>query len=91
MHGSAPFMPVVQSSRAGLNLEIWSDPTVSCLSRVEMKLDVYGSLGKMVLRYRLAVLALPLGIFILVLKRQIKEYYRTGECDSLCPFTSADN
>lgn len=45
-----------------------------------MKVDIPGSLGKLVMRYRVVFAAFPLVIVALVLRKQFMVYDDTGKC-----------
>ncbi|KAG8528538.1 uncharacterized protein KY384_007456 [Bacidia gigantensis] len=82
LHGSAPFMPPPlrpQGAVKGINLQIWSDPTCNSSIDVSLKLDVAGSMGKLVMRYRLVFAAFPLLVVALVLQKQFSTHDETGK------------
>ena len=82
LHGIAPFMPPplrVQAARNSVSLQFWSDPTCNSSIDVTMKVDVAGSMGKLVMRYRLVFAAFPLLVVALVLRKQFSMYDETGE------------
>ncbi|KAL8701576.1 MAG: hypothetical protein Q9224_000441 [Gallowayella concinna] len=81
LHGIAPFMPPPLRSQAtsnGVSLQFWTDP--SCGSSIDVLLDVdlSGSMGKLVIRYRTVFAAFPLLIVALVLRKQFKLYDDSG-------------
>jgi glycosylphosphatidylinositol deacylase len=81
LHGVSPYLPPVLHSKQpsnGLSLQIWSDPTCSSSVGVTLKVDVFGSLGKLWMRYRIVFAALPLLIVTLVLRQQFRTYDATG-------------
>ncbi|KAI9816181.1 MAG: GPI inositol deacylase [Pycnora praestabilis] len=81
LHGIAPFMPPplrAASSINGVSLQLWSDPTCNTSIDVSMKVDILGSLGKLVMRYRTVFAAFPLLVVALVLRKQFKVYDETG-------------
>ncbi|KAL9130527.1 MAG: hypothetical protein Q9217_001295 [Psora testacea] len=81
LHGIAPFMPPplrCQGANNGLSLQFWSDPTCNSSIEVAMKIDFAGSMGKLVMRYRLVFAAFPLLVVALVLRNQFKVYDETG-------------
>lgn len=82
LHGVAPFMPPplhAQAVNTGVTLQFWSDPTCNSSIEVAMNVDVPGSMGKLVMRYRMVFAAFPLFIVALVLRRQFKVYDDSGE------------
>ena len=81
LHGVAPFMPPPlrpQAVNNGVSLQFWSDPTCNSSIDVSMNVDVPGSMGKLVMRYRMVFAAFPLVIVALVLRRQFKMYDDSG-------------
>ncbi|KAL9631016.1 MAG: hypothetical protein Q9164_006119 [Protoblastenia rupestris] len=81
LHGIAPFMPPplrAQAARNSVSLQFWSDPTCNSSINVIMKVDVAGSMGKLVMRYRLVFAAFPLLVVALVLRKQFSMYDETG-------------
>ena len=81
LHGVAPFMPPplhAQAVKTGVTLQFWSDPTCNSSIEVAMNVDVPGSMGKLVMRYRMVFAAFPLFIVALVLRRQFKVYDDSG-------------
>ena len=88
LHGVAPFMPPplhAQAVNNGVSLQFWSDPTCNSSIEVSMNVDVPGSMGKLVMRYRMVFAAFPLFIVALVLRRQFKVYDDSGGCKSAEP------
>ena len=82
LHGIAPFMPPplrMQASSEGVSLQIWSDPTCNSSIDVSVKLDIVGSIGKLYIRYRTALLAFPLLVIALVLRKQFTIHDQTGK------------
>ena len=81
LHGVAPFMPPPlrpQAVNNGVSLQFWSDPTCNSSIDVSMNVDVPGSMGKLVMRYRMVFAAFPLVIVALVLRKQFKIYDDSG-------------
>lgn len=81
LHGVAPFMPPPLRAHAandGLSLQFWTDPTCNSSIDFSMKIDVAGSMGKLVMRYRMVFAAFPIVIVALVLRKQFKVYDESG-------------
>ena len=81
LHGTAPFMPPPlhgQAMHEGVSLQIWTDPSCNTSIRLDLSLDVTGSLGKLVMRYRTLLAAFPLVIVALVLRKQFMMHDQTG-------------
>ena len=81
LHGLAPFMPPplrAHTAKDGLSLQFWSDPTCNSSMKVLLNVDIPGSMGKLVMRYRVVFAAFPLVIVALVLRRQFQIYDESG-------------
>ncbi|KAL8941570.1 MAG: hypothetical protein Q9216_002160 [Gyalolechia sp. 2 TL-2023] len=81
LHGIAPFMPPPLQSQAasnGISLQFWTDPTCDSSIDVSLKVDISGSIGKLVMRYRTVFAAFPLLIVALVLRKQFRLYDDSG-------------
>lgn len=82
LHGLAPFMPPPLRAQAvdnGVSLQFWSDPTCRSSIEVSLKVDITGSMGKLVMRYRMVFAAFPLLVVALVLRKQFQLYDETGK------------
>ncbi|CAF9934495.1 MAG: GPI inositol deacylase [Heterodermia speciosa] len=97
LHGVAPFMPPplrYQARNNGVSLQLWSDPTCDSSLDVTLKVDLLGTLGKLVMRYRLVMVAFPLLVVAMVLRKQFQIYDENGffisfaEAMDLCLRTS---
>ncbi|KAL8817611.1 MAG: hypothetical protein Q9191_008115 [Dirinaria sp. TL-2023a] len=97
LHGIAPFMPPPLRNQAltnGVSLQLWSDPTCGSSLDVSLRVDLPGTLGKLVMRYRMVLAAFPLLVVAMVLRKQFKIYNDYGffvtfsEAMSLCLRTS---
>ncbi|MCJ1434984.1 GPI inositol deacylase [Xylographa pallens] len=80
-HGVAPFLPPplqARSSASGISLQLWSDPNCNSSIDITLEVDVLGSLGKLYMRYRTVVVAFPLLIVALVLRKQFMIHDATG-------------
>lgn len=82
IHGMAPFIPPPLwpkvSDKQGLTLQFWIDPTWEADLEVRLTVDILGSLGKLVLRYRTVFVAFPLLVMSLVLRNQFMMYDSHG-------------
>ncbi|KAL6719901.1 GPI inositol deacylase [Lecanora helva] len=81
LHGIAPFMPPPMRDHAttnGLSLQFWSDPTCNSTMDISLKIDIPGSMGKLVMRYRVVFAAFPLVIVALVMRKQFQIYDESG-------------
>ncbi|PHH55263.1 GPI inositol-deacylase [Ceratocystis fimbriata CBS 114723] len=82
LHGQSPYVSSLTSRSpvaAGLSLQLWVDPTCASHVRVDIQLDVLGSLGQMYMRYRTVFAAVPLAIVALTMMCQFSIYNDTGE------------
>lgn len=82
LHGVAPFMPPPlrhQAMSNGVSLQLWSDPTCDSSLDVALKVDFLGTLGKLVMRYRMVLAAFPLLVVAMVLRKQFKTYDESGK------------
>ncbi|KAL2002209.1 hypothetical protein VTN02DRAFT_432 [Thermoascus thermophilus] len=81
LHGIAPFMPPPlreQSTLGGVSFQLWSDPSCGSSVDVSLRVDISGSLGELVMRYRTIFAAFPLLVVALVLRKQFQVYDETG-------------
>ena len=81
LHGVAPFMPPSLNGNDGSDgvaFQIWSDPTCESSLEVQLKADIPGSFGKLVIRYRTVFAAFPLLVVAMVLRKQFRVYDSTG-------------
>jgi GPI inositol-deacylase len=81
LHGVAPFMPPAlkgEELASGVSFQLWTDPTCDASLNLALKVDVTGSLGKLVMRYRTLLAAFPLMIVAMVLRKQFRVYDDTG-------------
>ena len=81
LHGEAPFMPPTLGGIKppdGVSFQIWSDPTCDASLHFSLKVDLAGSMGKLVVRYRTVFAAFPLLVVAMVLRKQFRVYDTTG-------------
>ncbi|KAL5604430.1 hypothetical protein BROUX41_002402 [Berkeleyomyces rouxiae] len=82
LHGRSPYvlsLPNRSPIAAGLSLQLWLDPTCIGQAKVNIQLDVFGSLGQMYMRYRTIFAAVPLAIVSFTMMCQFSIYNDTGE------------
>lgn len=77
LHGVSPFI-IPPSTSDGLSLQFWIDPTCDGPIRINLKVDLYASIGKLYMRYRTVFAAFPLLVVCLVLRKQFIVYNATG-------------
>ncbi|WPG97809.1 Hypothetical protein R9X50_00059000 [Acrodontium crateriforme] len=81
VHGISPYMPPPLSgggASEGLSLQLWSDPAAKSAVEVSLQVDLLGSAGKLVMRYRTVLAAFPLLVVAIVIRKQFKIYDTTG-------------
>ena len=81
LHGVAPFVPPPLRGLAvdGVSLQFWTDPTCNSSIDVSLNVDIAGSMGKLVMRYRMVFAAFPIVVVALVLRKQFSVYDDTGK------------
>ncbi|KAK9450670.1 PGAP1-like protein-domain-containing protein [Limtongia smithiae] len=81
-HGLAPFVPYTympgREDDRDLRLQIWLDPTCDAPQELRVSVDLFGSLGNLVVRYRTAVAALPVAVVAMILFIQFNIYDAEG-------------
>lgn len=71
-HGNLPYFDtVLLGTNTGIELRFWTDPTCSEQLSLTVAVDIYGSLGKLVARYRTTVLVFTFMVIILTIRAQI--------------------
>ncbi|RSM08043.1 GPI inositol-deacylase [Fusarium ambrosium] len=80
LHGVAPYLPppLKQRPENGLTFQLWADPSCESSVHLEIKPDIWGSLGKLYMRYRTVFAAFPLLTVTLVLRKQFRVYDSSG-------------
>ncbi|EAW11964.1 GPI inositol-deacylase [Aspergillus clavatus NRRL 1] len=81
LHGLAPFMPPPlreQAALGGVSFQLWTDPSCGSTVDISLKVDIVGSLGELVMRYRTIFAAFPVLVVALVLRKQFQVYDETG-------------
>ena len=94
LHGIAPYMPPPLRDHAttnGVSLQFWSDPTCNSSIDILLKIDVSGSMGKLVMRYRMVFAAFPLLVIALVLRKQFQVYDQSGKANCKACYSSTEN
>ncbi|KAF9964644.1 GPI inositol deacylase [Mortierella alpina] len=76
-HGDLPYFDKIQlGGNRGVELRFWMDPTCREPLQITLKVDKYGSLGKVVIRYRMVVLVFAFMVVVLVLRAQFQYWVR---------------
>ncbi|PLB46066.1 negative regulator of COPII vesicle formation [Aspergillus steynii IBT 23096] len=81
LHGLAPFMPPPlrdQATYGGVSFQLWTDPSSGSTVDISLSVDILGSLGELVMRYRTVFAAFPILVIALVLRKQFQVYDETG-------------
>ncbi|KAF9425760.1 GPI inositol deacylase [Podila epigama] len=83
-HGNTPYHPRTHlPGRHGIELQFWKDPA-SCPGTLSLSLqvDVYGSMGRLLIRYRMAVIVFTFLAIVLTLDLQFKGWNKSGRFQS---------
>ncbi|KAF9188485.1 GPI inositol deacylase [Haplosporangium sp. Z 767] len=76
-HGDIPYYERVQlPGKRGIELRFWMDPTCPVPLSLNLQVDKYGSMGKVVIRYRMVVLVFTFLVVVLTLRAQFKAFNR---------------
>ncbi|KAH7327870.1 PGAP1-like protein-domain-containing protein [Stachybotrys elegans] len=80
LHGTAPYLPPPMEPNPddGIAFTLWTDPSCGGTVSLHLNVDIFGSLGKLYMRYRTVFAAFPLLIVTLVLRKQFRVYDETG-------------
>ncbi|KAF2135520.1 uncharacterized protein K452DRAFT_239236 [Aplosporella prunicola CBS 121167] len=84
LHGVAPYMPPPfkrnspSDAMNGLSLQLWTDSTCESSMDIHLDVDIFGSMGKLWMRYRTVFATFPLVAVALILRKQFKVYDETG-------------
>ncbi|KAG0008264.1 GPI inositol deacylase [Entomortierella chlamydospora] len=74
-HGDIPYFERVQlPGRKGIEFRFWMDPTCPVPLSINLQVDRYGSMGKVVIRYRMVVLVFTFLAVVLTLRAQFKAF-----------------
>ncbi|KTW30237.1 hypothetical protein T552_00715 [Pneumocystis carinii B80] len=79
-HGTALFMPPISenSTRRGLNIQFWLDPTCNKPLNISVSLDLYGTFGKLIMKFWTALIIFMYVIIFLCLRKQFRIYNEYG-------------
>ena len=81
LHGLAPFMPPSlkgEQASKGVAFQLWSDPSCGSAVHFSLHVDILGSMGKLVVRYRTVFAAFPLLVVAMVMRKQFRIYDSSG-------------
>ncbi|KAF9429057.1 GPI inositol deacylase [Entomortierella beljakovae] len=78
-HGDLPYYDkVLLNGNNGIELRFWSDPTCEEPLSIHLVVDKYGSLGRIIIRYRTTILVFTFMVVILVLRAQLVDWGKSG-------------
>ncbi|BFZ54157.1 GPI inositol deacylase [Savitreella phatthalungensis] len=78
-HGYAPYFPLTESD-GGVEFELWRDPACATAKiQLELRLDPLGSLGMLVMRYRVALVGFLFISALLAYERIFRTFRLSGE------------
>jgi len=76
-HGDLPYLAKASLlDRKGIELTLWMDPTCESPMTMELTVDKFGSVGKAVIRYRMAAIVFPFMVVLLTLRAQLQGWFR---------------
>ncbi|KAF9366361.1 GPI inositol deacylase [Mortierella sp. NVP85] len=74
-HGSLPYFDRIQlPDKKGIEFRFWMDPTCPVPLSLNLQVDRYGSIGKVVIRYRMVVLVFTFLVVVLTLRGQFMDF-----------------
>ncbi|KAF8948998.1 GPI inositol deacylase, partial [Haplosporangium bisporale] len=74
-HGDSPYYTKMsQPGKRGIELLFWTDPSCSELLSLNLRIDVYGSLGRVLIRYRMVVLVFTYMVVIITIQSQFRNW-----------------
>jgi len=74
-HGNLPYFDQIQlPDKKGIEFRFWMDPTCPVPLSLNLQVDRYGSIGKVVIRYRMVVLVFTFLVVILTLRGQFMDF-----------------
>ncbi|KAG0371220.1 GPI inositol deacylase [Mortierella sp. AD032] len=74
-HGDMPYYERIQlPGKKGIELRFWMDPNCPVPLSLNLQVDKYGSMGKVVIRYRMVVLVFTFLVVVLTLRAQFRAF-----------------
>ncbi|KAG0287304.1 GPI inositol deacylase [Linnemannia gamsii] len=74
-HGDMPYYERIQlPGKTGTELRFWMDPSCPVPLSLNLQVDKYGSMGKVVIRYRMVVLVFTFLVVVLTLRAQFRSF-----------------
>ncbi|KAI1290567.1 GPI inositol deacylase, partial [Mortierella claussenii] len=74
-HGDLPYYERTQlPGKKGIELRFWMDPICPVPLSINLRVDKYGSMGKVVIRYRMVVLVFTFLVVMLTLRAQFRAF-----------------
>lgn len=96
-HASGPFMPALASPfiSSGARLQFFLDPTCARSGStsdiaIELTVDIWASLGSLIMRYRMAAVAFPFSLVLLIFAKQLMDFNDGGRSDFFCFRSNTD-
>lgn len=78
-HGDSPYYTKTsQPGKRGIELSFWTDPSCSEPLSLNLRVDVYGSLGRVLIRYRMVILVFAYMVVILTIQSQFRNWIQGG-------------
>ncbi|GJJ71191.1 GPI inositol-deacylase [Entomortierella parvispora] len=76
-HGDLPYLARAPlKNKKGVELTPWMDPTCDSPMTVELTVDKFGSVGKAVIRYRMAAIVFTFMVVLLTLRAQLQGWFK---------------
>lgn len=82
-HGDTPYhVKTSQPGKRGIELQFWTDPSCPEPLSLDLHVDLYGSLGRVLIRYRMVVLVFTYMVVILTIQSQLCNWNQGGSFQS---------
>ncbi|KAF9321472.1 GPI inositol deacylase [Podila horticola] len=82
-HGDTPYhVKTSQPGKRGIELQFWTDPSCPEPLSLDLHVDLYGSLGRVLIRYRMVVLVFTYMVVILTIQSQLWNWNQGGSFQS---------
>ncbi|KAG0214875.1 GPI inositol deacylase [Mortierella sp. NVP41] len=74
-HGDMPYYERIQlPGKRGIELRFWMDPNCPVPLSLNLQVDKYGSMGKVVIRYRMVILVFTFLVVVLTMRAQFRAF-----------------
>lgn len=82
-HGDSPYhVKTSHPGKRGIELQFWTDPSCPEPLSLDLHVDVYGSLGRVLIRYRMVVLVFTYMVVVLTVQSQFWNWNQDGSFQS---------